>query len=366
MTLSRRHVWMMIGLTLMSVLLHAIVTVQVGSSLPTVDEANESKIKRMEATYVKEVKLSAPPVAVARPVAPPAAAPSAGKGKNKKVKPPQDKASAPEEAASGVAQAASEAAVEPKPETKVAEASPPPPPASAASSPPKGPVFEWPKATKVSFNAEGYLRGKITGSAEIEWVRQDDKYQVFFDILAGGIASIQGSSEGLITPEGLYPKLTEFKTKIGFSEHLQSFAFERDEITLPNGNKIPRPPELQDFVSLPIQLMYRFTIDPELLKPGNSVKFNVATRKEVTEFVFDVTGEEIIDTPMGPINAIHVKPRGLTDRGLPFPPSEIWFAPTLQYLPIKFYMERTDGPREKQFNVTMQLKRPPQQVSAQD
>ena len=63
---------MMIGLTLMSVLLHAIVTVQVGSSLPTVDEANESKIKRMEATYVKEVKLSAPPVAVARPGAPPA------------------------------------------------------------------------------------------------------------------------------------------------------------------------------------------------------------------------------------------------------------------------------------------------------
>lgn len=366
MTLSRRHVWMMIGLTLMSVLLHIIVTLQVGSSLPTADDTNESKIKRMEATYVKEVKLSAPPVAVARPVAPPAAAPRAGKGKNKKVKPPQDKASAPEEAASGIAQAASEAAAEPKPETKVAEASPPPPPASAASSPPKGPVFEWPKATKVSFSAEGYWRGKITGSAEIEWVRQDDKYQVFFDILAGGIFSVQGSSEGLIKPEGLYPTLNEAKMRFMFKEALRSFVFERDEITLPNGDKVARPQDVQDLVSLPIQLMYRFTLEPALLTPGNSVKVNVVTAKQVVEMAFDMMGEETIDTPMGPINAIHVKPRKLTETGLPLPPAEVWFAPTLQYLPIKLHIERTDGPKEKQFNLTMQLKRPPQQVGAKD
>lgn len=367
MTLSRRHVWMMIGLTLMSVLLHAIVTVQVGSSLPTVDEANESKIKRMEATYVKEVKLSAPPVAVARPVAPPAAAPSAGRGKNKKIKPPQDKASAPEEAASEIAQAASDVKEAPKAETQLAEAPPPPSPASKPSEPVKGPVFEWPKATKVSFKLEGYFRGKLTGSAAVEWLRQGSKYQVFMDTTVGGIFSQQATSEGEITPEGLYPTRNETKGRRFFTDiPVRTIVMDKDEITFPNGDKAPRPEGVQDLISNIIQLSYQFTLDPQLLKPGNSLKVKVATAKQLEELVLDVVKEDIIDSPMGALAAMHVKPRRLIETGTPLPPVEIWFAPNLQYLPVRIYAEKTDGPREKQFNLKMEMERPPQQVGAKD
>lgn len=366
MILTSRNLWLIIGLTLMSVLMHIIVTVQVGSSLPTADEANESKIKRMEATYVKEVKLSAPPVAVARPVAPVTAAAPA-KGKSKKIKPPQDKASAPEESASEVAQAASEAVAEPKPETKVAEAPPPPPPASAASTPPKGPVFEWPKATKVSFKLEGYFRGKLTGSAAVEWLRKGNKYQVFLDTTVGGIFSQQATSEGEITPEGLYPTRNETKGRRFFTDiPVRTIVFDKDEITFPNGDKAARPEGVQDLISNIIQLSYQFTLDPKLLQPGTSLKVKVATAKQLEDLVLDVVKEDIIDSPMGPLSAMHVKPRRLIETGTPLPPVEIWFAPNLQYLPVRIYAEKTDGPREKQFNLKMEMERPPQQVGAQD
>lgn len=358
----------MIKLTLMSVLLHAIVTIQLGSSLPTADKANESKIKRMEATYVKEVKLSVPPVAMVRPAAPPPAAPTAAKNKAKKIKPPQEKASEPEDAASEVevAKAASEVSEVPKAETKVAEATPPPAPASTPSAP-DGPAFEWPKATKVSFRIDGYLLGKITGNATIEWVRKDDRYQIFFDARAGLVFSAQGSSEGNITPEGLYPTRNEARGSAPFKEiPNRSIVFDRDEITFPNGDKVARPEDVQDLASMAIQLVYKFTLNPKLLTPGNTLNVKIATAKQLENIALDVVGEETIDTPMGPIKAFHVKPRKAVETGTPFPLLDIWFAPNLQYLPIRLFAERTEGPRQRQFRFDFQMERPPQQVGAKE
>lgn len=351
----------------MSVVLHILITVQVGRSLPTPDEANESKIKRMEATYVKEVKLSAPPVAVARPMAPPAAAPKSNKGKNKKVKPPQDEASAPDEAASEVVQTASDVTTPPQADTQVAEAPPPPPAASRPSEPIKGPVFEWPKATKVNFKLEGYFRGKLTGSAAVEWLRQGNKYQVFLDTTVGGIFSQQATSEGEITPDGLYPTRNETKGRRFFTDiPVRTIVFDKDEITFPNGDKAPRPEGVQDLISNIIQLSYQFTLDPKLLKPGTSLSVKVATAKQLEDLVLDVVKEDIIDSPMGPLSAMHVKPRRVIETGTPLPPVEIWFAPNLQYLPVRIYAEKTDGPRDKQFNLKMEMERPPQQVGAKE
>ncbi|MGE5450952.1 MAG: DUF3108 domain-containing protein [Acidobacteriota bacterium] len=369
----RRPQWLiLLGLTLLSVLLHFWVTDRVGSSLPTGETAEEAKIKRMEAAYVKEVKLSAPPVGLARPAAPPPAPGKAGKAKKRKVKPAEDAASKPQEKMADAAQEAAstpsapQVAAEPaSAPTKVAEAAPPV--ASAASEPPKGPTFEWPKATKVSFKVEGYWRGKITGSSAVEWLRQGSKYQVHLDTTVGGLITSQVTSEGEITPEGLKPLRFETKGRRFFTDiPLKTITFDPDEITFPDGTKVARPEGIQDLVSHIIQLSYRFTLDPSLLRTGNSIRFKVATPKQLEEVAFDVVSEEVLDTPMGALNTFHVKPRRLVETGTPLPPMEIWFAPNLQYLPVRAYAERKDGPRDKQFNMTMEMERPPQQVGAND
>lgn len=363
----------LLGLTLASVALHFLVTDQVGRSLPTAGDGNEATIKRMEAAYVKEVKLSKPPVGMARPVAPPPAPGKAGKAKKRKAKPVDDSASKPEEKVAAVTPEAASAASAPLPipegaskPLQVAEA--PQPVASKASEPPKGPVFEWPKATKVSFRLEGYFRGKLTGSAAVEWLRQGNKYQVHMDtMVGGGVFTAQATSEGEITPEGLYPTRNEAKGRRMFTDvPVRTIIFDRDEITFTNGDKSPRPPGVQDLVSNIIQLAYRFTLEPELLKPGTSIPVKIATAKQLEDVVFDVINEETINSPMGPLLALHVKPRKVIDTGSPLPPVEVWFAPNLQYLPVRIYAERKDGPRDKQFTMDMQMERPPQQIGAND
>jgi len=364
-----RHFLILASLTLVSLALHFVVTDQVGRSLPMAGDKQQETIKRMEAAYVKEVKLSAPPVGMAPPVAAPVAV-KAGKAKKRLVKPAEDAASTPQDETAIAAESAAST-----PALPVAEAASAPPtvaqaPAVAASNnpvPPKGPTFEWPKATKVSFRLEGYWRGKLTGSASVEWLRQGSKYQVFLDTTVGGIFTQQATSEGEITPDGLYPTRNETKGRRFFTDiPVRTITMDPEEITFPNGDKAPRPPEVQDLISNIIQMSYRFTMDPELLTPGRSIKATIATAKKLEELTFDVVKEDVIDSPMGRLTAIHVKPRRLIETGTPLPPVEIWFAPNLQYLPVRIYAEKTDGPRDKQFNLNMQMERPPQQVGASD
>lgn len=371
----RRPQWLiLLGLTLVSLALHFWVTDQVGRGLSEdgEGEGGAGSIKRMEAAYVKEVKLSAPPVGLSRPVA--ALTPGKpGKAKKRKVKPVEDAASKPEE--KKVAEAPQEAASTPSAPQLAAEPASAPtqvaevaqPVASAASEPSKGPTFEWPKATKVSFKVEGYWRGKLTGSSAVEWLRQGSKYQVHLDTTVGAIFTAQVTSEGDITPEGLKPLRFETKGRRFFTDiPLKTIAFDQDEITFPDGTKVTRPEGIQDLVSHIIQLAYRFTLEPSLLKAGNSIRIKVATPKQLEDVAFDVVSEEVLVTPMGPLNTFHVKPRRLVETGTPLPPMEIWFAPNLQYLPVRAYAERKDGPREKQFTLTMEMERPPQQVGAND
>ena len=96
------------------VLLHAGVTYEVAQEMQDAGPAPLS-IKRMEATYVSEIKMTAPPVAAAvvRPLATPAPQPIAKPKKAPKppkaASAPQDKPSEPE-AAKQLTQAASEPA----------------------------------------------------------------------------------------------------------------------------------------------------------------------------------------------------------------------------------------------------------------
>lgn len=364
-----RHFLILAALTLVSFALHFVVTDQVGRSLPMAGDKQQETIKRMEAAYVKEVKLSAPPVGMAPPVPAPAAV-KAGKAKKRLVKSAEDAASAPEDEAATAADSASSTpvpAVAQAPSAPIQTAQAPAPAASKSQEPPKGPPFEWPKATKVSFRLEGYFRGKLTGSASVEWLRQGSKYQVFLDTTVGGIFTQQATSEGEITPDGLYPTRNETKGRRFFTDiPVRTITLDPEEITFPNGDKAPRPPEVQDLISNIIQMSYRFTMDPELLTPGKSIKATIATAKKLEELIFDVVKEDVIDSPMGRLTAIHVKPRRVVETGTPLPPVEIWFAPNLQYLPVRIYAEKTDGPRDKQFNLNMQMERPPQQVGASD
>jgi hypothetical protein len=393
---GRAMQWALAALVLAVTAMHMLVTSVVGRAMG--DPETAPKIKKIQAAYVTEMRLTRPPVARA-------AAASAGPAARKPTKPrPPRKprvlaeaasaASAPEEVASApvVAQAASAAASAPAetveaaaspdqgasaPEAMVPGILPTPhatinqhlatvkPPGTAASTPgnadPSAPTFVWPKATRVTYKLQGYFRGPIYGQSSVEWLREDKRYQVFIDASVGPsfapLGSWRLSSEGEIRPEGLYPRRYEnFNRLLTRSAPVQGLQFDDDTVTLAMGGKVPRTPDMQDPASQFVQLAYRFIQNPALLTPGNTVTMTMVLLKKVETLAYDVLNEEILHTPLGDLSTFHVRPRRAEGDSNNMS-AEIWFAPELQYLPVRILM-RADA---KTF-LDMQMDRAPQQI----
>lgn len=358
-------------------LLHVWASVSLSDRMQDLRGAGQGPaLERMQATYVSEVQLSRPPVAVASPpaaapaaraAAKAAAAASAASSPEPDPKAPArdaqsaDTAMAMASVPAGGGDGASTAADTPPaaPQAPSAPTPSPPSPPTAAASAPKAtteasPRFVWPKATRVSYSVDGYFRGPVTGDASVEWVREGNRYQVHMEADAG-LVGARFSSEGDIQAQGLYPRTFERVVRRPFSKDERTvIRMDPDEVTMPDGKKIPRPDDAQDAVSFLIQLSYSFMLDPSKLVPGRSFKMQLMMPKRVEEMAFDVVGEEPLDTPLGRIQTLRVKPRSTRVEAGDLP-ADVWFAPELLYLPVRITMSFKNGS-----SLDLQMKRAPQ------
>ena len=322
---------------------------------------------RIEVVYVREMELSVPPA-----VAP---APPPPRRRVKRVRAAREPVAAPTPASAAsqppdippteVAEVA-EAASAPLPEAAAASV---PPAASApaeaaqavaaAASAASAPSFAWPGSTRLSYVLTGNYRGEIHGIAQVEWVRVDLRYQVNLDITVGlGFAKLLSrrmSSEGQLTPEGLYPQRYDEDTRVAFRDPRRAtMLFEPDAIVMPNGQRRERWPGVQDTASQFVQLTYLFTLHPELLTPGGMVEVPLALPRSVDRWVYDVLGLDTLDTPFGAVDAFHLKPRRVARPGSDLT-AEIWFAPALRYLPARIRIQQ-----DAETYIDLMIKRRPQ------
>lgn len=367
-SVSRR--WWLLFIILGVMGLHAWLTWSMAALLNGMQPNDTSGIKRMEATTMSELKLSDPPVAAPSPAKPRG---SRKASSQRQAKPPVPTASAPEptppapdESASaprlietGVAVAEASSAPEPA-------ASEPTPVASSASAPStaKGPPFVWPLATRVSYKVRGFFRGDVHGNAKVEWVRQDLDYQVRVDTTIGPSFAPIGSwnliSAGTITPEGLSPKRFEQVNRLLIrTSPPRTVVFNEESVVLDSGEQLQRTPGMQDAASQFIQLAYQFIMQPELLRPGNTIYIPLALPKRLETIAYDVIGEQMLETPIGTIPTFHVKPRKMSTEGGVLP-VEIWFAPGLQYLPVRILVRAND-----KTYMDLQMDRAPEQAPAE-
>lgn len=153
----------------------------------------------------------------------------------------------------------------------------------------------------------------------------------------GILLSSRFTSQGEITETGLRPEVYEEQVRskrrgvrIG------------EDIRLDNGERVPRPQEIQDAASQFLELGHRFATGQLQLKPGGQINFWLARPGGVDEWTYDVVGEDTVQLPrLGPTPALHLKPRPLAKPRSPIS-AEIWFAPSLQYLPVRIRL--TSGP----------------------
>ena len=253
-------------------------------------------------------KASAPQRAASKPVAPPpetvaAAEPPAAPA-------PESAASAPEQAAP--AQAAASA------------------PLAAASAAGSGSLDTWPVDTRLSYLLTGYYRGDLTGFGRVQWQRQQDRYQVRVD-LDFGLFGFGFMSQGEVAPESLMPRAYQEQ----WPNRTRVLRIEPDTVVLNDGRTVARPGGVQDTASQFVELAHRFATGRAKLEVGGFTEILLARPGGVDLWVYDIVARETIHTPhLGAIEAFHLKPRPITRPRGPYT-AEIWYAPSLQYLPVR-------------------------------
>lgn len=240
-------------------------------------------------------------------------------------------------------------------------AMPPAMPALPASASASVVAFEWPRSTRLSYRLSGHYRGPVEGQARVQWLREGTRYQVHLDVGVGPafapLVSRRMTSDGDIGPQGLQPRRYDEETKVALRDARRlTMHFDGQRVRLANGSEVPQPAGVQDTASQFVQLTWLFTTRPDLLQPGQSVPLMLALPRRVDDWVYDVVGTERLYTPAGEIDAVHVRPRRPARAG--DLTAEMWVAPSLQYLPVRFIIRQ-----DAETFVDLLLDRLPQQAA---
>ncbi len=311
--------------------------------------------RRLDVAFVRVLQPQAPPALAPRVVAtPPAAkrarvASPAAPASSTPVPEPEPPALPPEPPPLPVRE-------EPPPPATLAEAAPaepaaseavlpsPPVAAASASAPPGAATFEWPASTRLTYRLTGNFRGPIDGQASVEWLRIGSRYQVRLEVSAGPsfapFFTRRMTSDGELSERGLTPGRYDEETKVALRDPRRvALRFEGETVRLADGRLVARPEGLQDAASQFVQMTFMFTTRPELLRRGGVVEIPLALPRNVDLWAYEVLDTEVLETPMGGIEAVHVKPRRLLRPGGDLV-AESWFAPSLQYLPVRIVIHQ--------------------------
>jgi hypothetical protein len=308
---------------------------------------------RLQVDFVREMTMAPPaaPRAAARPPArrsPPKAVPSVAPAPASA--PDQDAGAAPEVASDAASAAAVVAQAASVPEDLPAAATA----ASAVATDEPGP--EWPLSTRLTYLLTGYYRGPLEGSAQVEWLRQGRDYQVHLDVDLG-LISRRMSSQGVLTPDGISPQRYDEQTKLLLMDPRRAqIQFLGSEVQLATGQREALARGAQDSASQFVQLTWLFLTVREPLQAGHSVSFPLVLPRRQYAWRYDVVGEEVVDTPMGPVASWHLKPAPVAAGGDLL--AEVWLAPTLQYLPVRILIRQN-----AETHLDLVLKRAPLQAA---
>ncbi len=234
--------------------------------------------------------------------------------------------------------------------------------AAAAASEAAAAAFQWPASTRLSYRLTGQYRGEVHGSATVEWVRALPRYEVRLDVVVGlpvaPLFTRRMRSEGRLGPQGLQPERYTEESKLAFrSPRVAELRVADDQVQLANGQVWIRPaPDtdadadaaprtthlgrgVQDSASQFVQLSHLFTVDPSRLRPGSLIGFPLALPRRVEPWFYEVLTQQTVNTPFGPVEAFHVRPRRGTVSGNDLL-AEAWFSPQLAYLPVRIRIEQ--------------------------
>ena len=230
-----------------------------------------------------------------------------------------------------------------RPEASVQVAAAPPmplanAPASAAERKPAD-RFEIAAPTQLLYEVSGKAKGfPYFARGSLLWQHDGRQYQARYEVGLPLVGYRVQTSQGELTALGLAPKRFGDKNKTELAAH-----FERDKGLISFSANTPSSPLLpgaQDRLSLFMQLAAQLAAEPRRYPAGTQIDLQTVSAREAEMWSFQVEGTEQVSLPLGDLQALRLRrlPRREFDQLI-----DLWFAPTLSYLPVRIRIQQANG-----------------------
>lgn len=191
----------------------------------------------------------------------------------------------------------------------------------------------------LKYKATGASKGlTYRADAELVWKNAGSQYEASMKVSALFIGSRSMTSAGQITPTGLAP--TRFADKFR-SEQAAHFEADKGKITFSaNTPDLPWIEGAQDRVSVFLQMGGMLAGKPDAFPAGSSITLYTAGPRDADTWTFTVETEEKLSLPNGEVTALKLTrmPRREYDQKV-----EVWYAPSLGYLPVRNRITQQNG-----------------------
>lgn len=196
-----------------------------------------------------------------------------------------------------------------------------------------------PESARLDYKVRGSAKGlNYYANAELAWNNTGSDYEARMTVSALFIGSRTMASKGQVSAEGLAP--TRFSDKYR-NEVAAHFEPDKGQVSFSaNTPSVPWVKGGQDRVSVFLQLGGMLAGDPAAFPVGSSMTMYTVGPRDADSWTFLVEAEEKLTLPFGELTTLKLarQPRREFDQKV-----EIWYAPSLGYLPVRSKITQSNG-----------------------
>ena len=200
-------------------------------------------------------------------------------------------------------------------------------------------AINLPGSARLQYKVVGLSKSlKYQATAELLWKANGDKYEAMLKVSAFLVGSRSMTSVGQITATGLAPTRFSDKSKSELAAHFEPA--KGKIIFSANTPDAPWAEGAQDRVSVFLQLGGILAAKPAEFPAGASVTIYTVGPREAEPWTFVVEStesQEVLGAPMDTLKLTR-KPRREFDQKI-----EVWYAPSLGYLPVRNRITQPSG-----------------------
>lgn len=190
------------------------------------------------------------------------------------------------------------------------------------------------------FKVEAMVKGmQYHAQAELEWHTDGQTYHARQSISAFLLGSLEQTSTGLITRQGLQP-LEFADRRLAKQRRVQLDWAAQQALFTPERTPALIGPGTQDRLSVFLQLAAMLQAMPALRTPGTRIDIPTLGARRMQTWSFGVQEEVPLELHSGTITALRLQ-------RLPQPGDEettqLWLHPELSYVPVRIRMEERNG-----------------------